>query len=156
VQNPAGVGGRKGRLPKAGGTTGGGEAPVGKTDTPPPVKPKSGGKDGISDLFDAKPSSNLPATLERGQVAGVIKGTIPAFKSCVERYNVGGGKTLPPKLIVKFVIVPSGNTSAAEMASPELKGTSVDGCVVSAIKGMKFPEYQSGNIPVTFPITIGQ
>ena len=89
-------------------------------------------------------------------MAGVIKAAIPGLKGCVEKYSAGGGKTLPPKLFVKFVIVPSGNTSAQEMASPELKGTSVDGCVVTVIRAMKFPEYQAGNIPVTFPITIGQ
>jgi predicted Zn finger-like uncharacterized protein len=149
-QQPAG-GGRKHGVKTAGGT--GGETPSKPEGAPSkPNKPAGGGMD---DLFNSKPASTAKATLDRNDVLSVVRGAIPALKSCVEKYNSGGGKTLPPKLILKFVIVPSGNSSAQEMASPELKGTSVDGCVVSIIRGMKFPEYQSGNIPVTFPIPLG-
>lgn len=151
---PQPAGGRKGRQPKTGGTTGGGEASA----KPEPTEPKKSAKaGGMDDLFNNKPAAAAgKATLDRNDVLSVVRGAIPNLKSCVEKYNSGGGKTLPGKLILKFVIVPSGNTSAQEMASPELKGTSVDGCVVSIIRGMKFPEYQSGNIPVTFPIPLGQ
>ncbi len=113
-----------------------------------PKEKKSGDLDG---LFNDEPSPVAKMTLERSDVASVVRSNVPAFKKCVSAY----APPLPAKLVLKFVIVPSGNTSANEVATPEFRGTSVEPCVLKVLQSMKFPEYQSGTIPVTFPIPIG-
>lgn len=134
--------------------------------TPPPPQqntPPKKKNDDLGSLFGdggSKPEpakSNLPQSLDKGQVFGVVKANFPAVRACVDKYVAsGGGKALPAQLSLKWVIVPTGGTTSQEMASPELKGTSVEPCVVGVIKSFKFPEFQTGTIPVTFPFRLSQ
>ncbi|MCC6809058.1 MAG: zinc-ribbon domain-containing protein [Deltaproteobacteria bacterium] len=111
---------------------------------------------GFGDLLNGKKkNADVKATLSRDDVLGTVKSNSGTITKCADAYARSGGK-LPPKLVARWVIKPSGNTESAEMASPELKGTPVDACVVAAIKKWKFPEFQNGTIPVTFPFVIPQ
>lgn len=136
-----------------------GEKEEGGTDTPPPVaakeKPEKKDEGGFDDLLGGKKKAEVKATLSRDDVLGTVKSNAGAITKCAEAYSRGGGK-LPAKLVARWVIKPSGFTDSQEMASPELKGTPVDACVVAAIKKWKFPEFQSGTIPVTFPFAVAQ
>jgi len=119
-----------------------------------PSKPAK--KDAMDDLLDGKGGGKeLKDILGRDDVLSTVKQNLGSIKACADAYARGGGK-LPPKLIAKWVIKPSGFTDAQEMVSPELKGTPVDTCVVTAIKKWRFPEYKSGTIPVTFPFPLAQ
>lgn len=122
---------------------------------PEPKKTASKG-DAMDDLLGGGGgSAPKKATLGRDEVLSTVKSNMGSIKACVDAYSRGGGK-LPPKLIAKWVIKPSGFTDGQEMASPELKGTPVDGCVVSAIKKWRFAEFGGSPIPVTFPFPVGQ
>jgi predicted Zn finger-like uncharacterized protein len=145
----------KGKQPKESG----GDTTVAKSeDTTPKKTTKDTGGDGFDDLLGGKKktqSADVKPTLSRDDVLGTVKSNAPSITKCAEAYSRSGGK-LPPKLVAKWVIKPSGFTEGQEMASPELKGTPVDACVVAAIKKWKFPEFQSGTIPVTFPFAVAQ
>jgi len=53
-------------------------------------------------------------------VLGVVKATSTRSKSGADSYSRAGGK-LPPKLILKWTIKPSGYTEGHELTNPELK-----------------------------------
>lgn len=138
------------------GDKGGDDSPA-ATPTPEPKKDPGGGKkDGFDDLLAGKKAtSEVKEKLSRDDVLGTVNANKAAILKCANAFSNGGGK-LPPKLMAKWTIKASGFTENVEMASPELKGTPVDACVVSAIKKWRFPEFRSGEIPVTFPFAIAQ
>lgn len=115
--------------------------------------PSSG--NGMADFF-AVPAARaeLKETLDRTDVLSSIKKIIPTIHGCAKTYVAAGGQLTALKLVTRFVIVPSGTTSGQELVNSELKGTALEVCVVGALKTLQFPPYQSGNIPVTFPIPI--
>jgi hypothetical protein len=139
------------------GDKGGDDAPTAAAATPEPKKDTGGGKkDGFDDLLAGKkPASEVKEKLSRDDVLGTVTANKAAILKCANAFANGGGK-LPPKLMAKWTIKASGFTENVEMASPELKGTPVDACVVAAIKKWRFPEFRSGEIPVTFPFPISQ
>jgi len=158
---PVQPGGKKDKTGKKGKT----EETSGGDEAKPPPEPKEKeqpkgkkGKDGFDDLLEGKSGGSkgdVKPTLDRNDVLSTVKNNLGSIKACADAYSRSGGK-LPPKLIAKWIIKPSGFTDQQEMTSPELKGTPVDGCVVTAIKKWRFPEFASGAIPVTFPFPLGQ
>jgi hypothetical protein len=125
----------------------------------PKVAKSDAGGDGFDDLLGGKKkmaaNADLKPTLSRDDVLGTIKANAPSITKCADAYARAGG-VLPAKVVVKWVIKPSGLTEGQEMATPELKGTSMDACVLAAVRKWKFPEFQSGPIPVTFPFALAQ
>ena len=109
---------------------------------------------GFGDLLNGKKKSlDLKATLSREDVLGTVKANAPAVTKCADAHIRAGG-TLPAKLVVRWVITPSGHTEAIELGEKSLKATPLEGCVVAAVKKWQFPEFQSGTIPVTFPFIV--
>ncbi len=147
---------KKGKKTKSDDEEGGGEEAA----PPPKAEKKASKSDGLDDLLSGggggSAKKDVKEKLDRNDVLNTVKSNFGSIKACADAYSRGGGK-LPPKLIAKWVIKPSGFTEAQEMATPELKGTPVDGCVVAAIKKWRFPEFASGGgLPVTFPFPLSQ
>ena len=124
-----------------------------------PKKEDAGKKDGFDDLLAGKkalaPAVPIREKLSRDDVLGTVNANKASIVKCANAYANTGG-TLPAKIVGKWTIKASGFVENVEMASPELKGTSVDACVVAAIKKWRFPEFRSGEVPVTFPFAISQ
>jgi len=72
----------------------------------------------------------------------VIRGQSQRVKQCYEQSLKRDGPGVQGKLVVKFTIAPDGSVSAAK-ADPGLSST-LDACVVGAIRGATFPAPPNG------------
>lgn len=104
-------------------------------------------KDDIDDLLGdntkvVKKDENLPDTLTKDQVLGVMKGVAPKVKDCGAAAGVTG------TIKVKFQINGSGAVSNIEILDDA--GDAAN-CITSKIRGLKFDKFGGKAIPVTFP-----
>ncbi len=127
-------------------------------EAPAAKKPHQHQSDGLDDLLSGGGAGkkDIKSTLNRDDVLGTVKANAGSIKSCAFAYERSGGQ-LPPKLIVKWVIKPSGSTEQQALANAELSGTALERCVIEAVKRWRFPEFSSGGgLPVTFPFPMAK
>jgi hypothetical protein len=99
--------------------------------------------------------TDVRPNLDRQEVLSVIRENTPALLGCLPGHR---DSQMPAKLLVKFIITPNGRTVSQQVPDEKSWGTRVSACVVHVLRGLQFPAYQteSGNIPVSLPITIAQ
>ena len=88
-------------------------------------------------------------TLGRGDLINVLKREKSKFSRCL---------TLDPKLKgtvnVMVVIQRDGKVSSANPTSAKLRKSSANSCVITTVKGLKFPKYTGDLVSVPLPITL--
>jgi|GEM_PF-5750810 len=110
-------------------------------------------KNDLDSLFES--NSSLKPTLDKQEVLQVIHASSAAARKCVDNYVHNHPNILvPDRIFLKWVIVPTGQITQPEIEAPSLQGTNAESCLLSVIKRMKFPEYQKGNIPVKYPLSL--
>jgi len=88
--------------------------------------------------------------LTQADVMNVVKSRIYAVKSCVDAQ-----KRLQPgvsgKLVMRWRILPGGETAEVQVQSKELEGTPIAECVTTEITGWRFPPSVEELEPIVFP-----
>ena len=130
--------------------TGGGDKPKDNLDG---AVLSEGDKDelGIADVLkggggdkDKKPAKTELTSKEIRDGLSAIEGKA---KACYDKYQVAGTAK------VKLTIAPSGSVSKAS-ATGEFAGTPTGDCVVSAVKGASFPEWDGSPTSTTFVVLL--
>ena len=63
--------------------------------------------------------------------------------------------TLPPRVDVKFNILPAGNASGVRVLSPsQHSGGELEGCLSTAISGIQFPPTVGNGTSITYPFIL--
>ncbi len=114
----------------------------------------------------AKPASpsaaSAPAavkdTLSRDDVLNVIRANLHEALACIQDYALKHNAAhIPPKIMLKWIIHPDGQTDEQGLGNAELRGQSVEKCVSEAIKHWTFPPYKEDeDIPVSYPVSLSQ
>ncbi|MBL8910707.1 MAG: TonB family protein [Archangium sp.] len=84
----------------------------------------------------------------------VIRSTVHAR---LEDYRACASEGASGKVVVKFVISPTGTVSVASVNTSTTKNQSLDECVIRAVRQLKFPPPKGGgvvivNYPFAFPL----
>jgi predicted Zn finger-like uncharacterized protein len=74
-------------------------------------------------------------------------------KKCFVLYKQETGE-LPSRVDVKLTVQPSGKTTAASVKTEQYKGTSLDGCLGTAIKGITFPGFEGSAQDYSYPFVL--
>jgi predicted Zn finger-like uncharacterized protein len=149
-----------------------------KDDSVSTVKPtKPPADDGLDDDFDSlfkpkkpdpkPPSSNTPTpyippepggggktqdSLAQSDIMAVVLANKPAIVKCVnEQKKKDPG--ISGKLVMRWVIQPSGRTTAVSVRTDEFKKTHMATCITGLIKGWNFPKHKKQGDPIDFPFT---
>lgn len=89
--------------------------------------------------------------LDKDVVAKVIKRHFAEIKFCYEQ-QLQQHADLAGKVLVQFVIDPTGSVSDAAVAETTLENASVESCILSRIRRWKFPEPRGGGVvSITHP-----
>lgn len=92
--------------------------------------------------------------LEMSQIEAVIRQNIGQIFYCYEK----GLQTKPEldgRVVTKFQINGSGNVKFANVGQSSLRSSSVENCMISKIKGWKFPKpYGNVDVNVSYPFTL--
>ena len=93
-------------------------------------------------------------SLSKEVIKRVVRRHISEVKYCYEM-ALAKNPTLAGRVVVKFVISPTGAVNAATLASSTLNNHQVESCVVGAAKRWVFPAPDGGGIvAVTYPFTL--
>jgi hypothetical protein len=100
--------------------------------------------------FDAE---ELPATLGKHEITNVLKSQRKAITRCLERELKKGGTVGRNKIILNFVIRPTGRTESVQFvdAPPDSYFTK---CVGKIIDGLHFSRFRGEPIPVSYPLVL--
>lgn len=74
-------------------------------------------------------------------------------KKCFVLYKQETGE-LPSRVDVKLTVQPSGKTTAASVKTEQYKGSSLDGCLGTAIKGITFPSFSGSAQDYSYPFVL--
>ena len=86
--------------------------------------------------------------MDKKAVASVINRRRGALIGCYER-ELKKNPTLKGKVVVRFTIGTAGRVTGAKVASSSLSSSAVGSCVVSRIKGWRFPKPDGGSVSVS-------
>jgi hypothetical protein len=121
-------------------------APSDDTEEAPAPKKKK------KDIY-VPPAVGQPAkeSLSQGDIMGVVLSNKPQIASCVQQYQAkspGEHGTI----VMAWTIKGDGHTSAVHCNSDDFKGSALDKCLSTAIKGWVFPPFsgQPQNVPFPF------
>ncbi len=93
------------------------------------------------------------STLSKSTIKRVIKTHWGKVKVCV-----GWGKQRNPdmvgKVVIRFVIQPSGKVSEAKLVSSSLFEPKTESCLLNRIRSIKFPSFEGTPKTVTYPFVI--
>jgi outer membrane biosynthesis protein TonB len=127
-------------------------------------KPRTGGDDVIDYPFDfgsveeapqtrtvaGAPSTEDPAAVQKG-----IGGHAQTIKACFDT-EAAKNKGLAGLVMTRFVIAGDGKVSEATVANSTLKNATVEGCILTTLKGIVFPPTNGGGpVSITFPFNFG-
>ncbi len=86
--------------------------------------------------------------VDKKRLAAVFRARGGALQSCYER-ELKKNPKIGGKLIVKFTIGTAGRVTAASIAKDSVGSSAVGKCVVSRIRGWKFPKPEGGSVSVS-------
>jgi hypothetical protein len=92
-----------------------------------------------------------PSSIDKDALAKVINAHLNEVSACYERSLIKRGDTGGGKLTVEWTVTTSGDVAAAKVKSSTLKDGGVAACVLSALKGWRFPAAKGGSVVVSYP-----
>ncbi len=106
--------------------------------------------------YRAKGAVRAGAALTKGGLSPevirrVVHPNLGRLRSCYE-LGLRANPKLEGRVVVKFVIDPSGAVSSAQEGNSDLQDAGVVVCVLGAFRRMKFPRPESGSVTVTYPV----
>jgi hypothetical protein len=73
-------------------------------------------------------------------------------KACFVPLITGGSK--PPRIDLKFDLLPSGAASNITVVQPGYQGSTFEKCMASAVGGIQFPASSGAGQRITFPFVL--
>lgn len=129
---------------------------------PPPPR-RATAKDETADLLGAarpsrrrvvaEPDNDLPRQLDDSDVLGVLRKNRNAVRTCLSKGSAAD-PALDGTMTVKMVIKSSGRPTRVAVAPDKFKSAVVGKCVVSAVKGWRFPKFSGPSMPIDFPVHV--
>ncbi|MEY3212024.1 MAG: zinc-ribbon domain [Pseudomonadota bacterium] len=104
----------------------------------------------------SKPTTTAAAPASSGVPLSVLDTMLKTnanVKKCFVLYKQETGE-LPSRVDVKLTVQPSGKTTAASVKTEQYKGTSLDGCLGTAIKGITFPGFEGSAQDYSYPFVL--
>lgn len=95
---------------------------------------------------------DIPERLTQSDIMTVVVGNKAAIKRCVDeqkKQNPG----LTGRLVMSWVIRPSGTTTNIKVKTAEYKSTYMANCIAGLIKNWSFPKHKVQGEPIDFPFT---
>ncbi|MBM4318817.1 MAG: AgmX/PglI C-terminal domain-containing protein [Deltaproteobacteria bacterium] len=99
----------------------------------------------------AAPAAGQQKSLEREDIAAVVRANKGKVQSCYERQ---AEPKLSGTLMVSFVIQRSGQVSSAAIRTPTFEGTPVGQCVLSAVRSFVFPAHTDPPVKINYPFIL--
>ncbi|MEQ1570135.1 MAG: AgmX/PglI C-terminal domain-containing protein, partial [Myxococcota bacterium] len=108
------------------------------------------------DEFDAPPPAPAPkaeglATVPMEVIHVMLSNNLEVKKCFVPLFKAG---TLPPRVDLKFNIMPSGSASNGQILQSQYKGGELEGCLVRAVSGITFPPTSGTGTSITYPFVL--
>jgi len=91
--------------------------------------------------------------LSNADVLGVMRKHLAEFKAC-NRKQQQIDRSVKGKMMVKFIINPSGRVASVAIATDKFKKTFVSGCISKVIKQAHFPAFGGKPKAVPFPFKV--
>jgi hypothetical protein len=105
------------------------------------------------DYYELKSPPNYLPPLSNADVLIVMRSHISEFKECM-RKQMKKDPSVKGRMVVRFVVVPSGHVSDLRVTTTMFIETIVGNCVSGVIKGLKFPKFAGKPKEVNFPFTV--
>ncbi|MCB9553736.1 MAG: AgmX/PglI C-terminal domain-containing protein [Myxococcales bacterium] len=86
--------------------------------------------------------------LSRETIQGVLKANSGRISACADQTPAIKGKTVPVFLIIQR----TGHVSRAQVTTPAVRGTPAEGCIVDALRALRFPEFTGDPMNFTLPL----
>lgn len=90
------------------------------------------------------------SSIDRDAVAKAIMDHLHEVSTCYERALIRNGGE-GGKLLLEWTVTTSGTVSTAKVKNTTLKDGSVASCVLTALKGWRFPQSRGGPVVVSYP-----
>lgn len=90
--------------------------------------------------------------LSQSDIMAVVLANKPAIVKCVNEQKKKDPQ-LSGKLVIRWVVQPSGKTTGVSVQSAEFRKTYMAGCISGLIKGWTFPRHRKQGDPIDFPFT---
>jgi predicted Zn finger-like uncharacterized protein len=87
--------------------------------------------------------------LSKGQVRSVLLKSGPKAQACGRKER---GKT--GKVMVSFQLTPTGKVAGATIKTPAFQKGAAGRCILSVVRGMRFPAFTGKSIKINFPIIL--
>jgi len=103
-------------------------------------------------LVEASRASRMRGTgyLDRAEIQRVVTRGVGQIQFCYEK-ELLKHPSLSGRLVVEWTIDAQGNVTLVKVASSTIESAVVARCIVSAIKGWRFPPPRGGEVTVTYP-----
>ncbi|MBK8013966.1 MAG: AgmX/PglI C-terminal domain-containing protein [Deltaproteobacteria bacterium] len=89
--------------------------------------------------------------LSKEEIGRVIRRNLPRFKYCYEK-QLSANPNLSGKVAVYFTVAPTGAVAQASIRESSISDATVEGCVATVMRSLKFPKPRGGGIVVvTYP-----
>ena len=111
-----------------------------------------GGKDPVKKPPPPPPKKELPP-LSNADVLGVMRQHIAEFKAC-NRKQKDIDPSVKGKMVVSFIVNPSGKVGTVRVTTAQFKKTFVASCISKVIRQLSFPKFGGKPKKVPFPFTV--
>jgi hypothetical protein len=131
------------------------ETPEPETPAPGTAAPHATANGPAPKTEPAKVGSGSPGVSGRlppEVIRRVVQRHLPRIRLCYEN-GLKKNPDLKGKVVVKFVIGRDGSVSTASGAGSDMPDVGVVSCVVTAVRGMSFPQPEGGIVTVTYPFS---
>jgi hypothetical protein len=98
------------------------------------------------------PGAEVPDSLKAEEIRQVVVANRRALHNCAEEQQKRK-ISLPTKMVMRWIILPSGRTAEVSCTSDELKHSELAQCVSSLIGRWRFPEHRLQGDPINVPFT---
>jgi len=115
------------------------------------MKAETGGRvRGTVARVPARDVGTQGGSLSREEILKVVNAGIGDIQRCYER-ELMRTPGLDGKVVMDWIISPSGSVQSTRVRSSTLKSEAVTACIGGVIKGWQFPKPTGGSVTVTFP-----
>ncbi len=94
-----------------------------------------------------------PAGLDPTKTQAVVRSHLSEIQRCYERGKMDDSE-LKGRVTIRIAVSASGAVSAAAVESSSLRSSSVEGCIVGAVSGWKFPAPVGGPAVISYPFNL--
>jgi eukaryotic-like serine/threonine-protein kinase len=118
--------------------------PVGSTVSSPPV-PSVGPS--------APAGGTVAGTVDPAKTQAVVRSHLPEVQGCYERGRMDDPE-LRGRVTVRITIAPTGSVAATALDSSTIGDSRVETCILSAVRGWKFPAPNGGGAVISYPFNL--